>query len=69
MEGVLTAVEALVAGAANELAAIDQYTKLALDRHARSVGEKYGIEYAEAFHYIGPGEWLEEDILPRGMPL
>jgi len=55
--------------AADESAVIDKYTKAALERQARSLGEKYGLEYAEAFHYIGPGEWLEEDLLPPGMPL
>ena len=43
--------------------------KTALERQARSVGEKYGLQYAEAFHYIGPSPWLEEDILPPGIPL
>jgi len=54
---------------ANERAAIDTYTKAALERHAQSAGEEYGLEYAEAFHYIGPSPWLEEDIVPNGMPL
>ena len=40
------------------------------------IGQKYGLEYAEEFHYIGPGEntskvpyarierYLDENVLP-----
>lgn len=48
-------------------AALDDYVRTTLERRARAVGEKYGLQYAEAFHYIGPSQWQEQDILPPGM--
>lgn len=48
---------------ANETAAIDKYAKLTVERKARSVGEKYGLRYAEAFHYIGRDWFVEQDVL------
>ncbi len=48
---------------ANATAAIDAYARSAVERRARTIGEKYGLQYAESFHYIGPSEF-EEDILP-----
>ena len=39
---------------------------------SRELGKKYGVEYAEAFHYIGPGaarrsateEYIEKNVVP-----
>jgi hypothetical protein len=36
----------------------------------RELGKKYGVEYAEAFHYIGPGRSrVEEYIKQHAVPL
>jgi LmbE family N-acetylglucosaminyl deacetylase len=53
----------VAAFAGNETAAIDEFTKLTIERTARAVGERYGLEYAEAFHYIGPSWFVEQDVL------
>lgn len=38
--------------------------------HDRQLGQKYGVEFAEAFHYIGPPlSGLEESIRQRVIPL
>lgn len=55
--------------AGDEIAAINEFTKLSLERQAREVGEKYGLEYAEAFHYIGPSWFVEQDVLRHPAPL
>jgi hypothetical protein len=31
----------------------------------RELGRKYGVEYAEAFHYIGPGKSRVEDYIKQ----
>jgi hypothetical protein len=39
---------------------------------SRELGKKYGVEYAEAFHYIGPGtarrsateDYIEKNVVP-----
>ncbi|MGA2134931.1 MAG: PIG-L family deacetylase [Bryobacteraceae bacterium] len=45
-----------------EDAAIDEFSRLALDNRDRAVGRKYGMDYAEAFHYIGPDQSLEDYV-------
>ncbi|MGH9470195.1 MAG: PIG-L deacetylase family protein [Terriglobia bacterium] len=52
----------LPAFAGDETAAINEFTKLAVEHQGRAAGEKYGLEYAEAFHYIGPDTWMDEYI-------
>ena len=38
--------------------------------HNRELGQKYGVEYAEAFHYIGPpASSMEDSIRQRVVPL
>jgi LmbE family N-acetylglucosaminyl deacetylase len=38
--------------------------------HDRKLGQKYGVEYAEAFHYIGPGvERMEDYIRQHQVPI
>ena len=32
-------------------------------RGDRELGKKYGVEYAEAFHYIGPPKSGEEEYI------
>ena len=54
---------------ADESAAIDDFARSSVERRARTVGEKYGLQYAEAFHYIGPPSLFEEDPLPPSMRL
>jgi len=48
---------------ADETAAIDKYANLTVEREARAVGKKYGLRYAEAFHYIGRDWFVEKDVL------
>jgi LmbE family N-acetylglucosaminyl deacetylase len=46
------------------------YIKEFVLEHDRELGRKYGVEYAEAFHYIGPGtERVEEYIRQHAAPL
>jgi LmbE family N-acetylglucosaminyl deacetylase len=56
-----------LAGADN--AAIDEYTKLALETSDRATGRKYGLDYAEAFHYIGPDRAMDEYMARNAVPL
>lgn len=44
--------------AGEETAAINDFTKLTVEHQARMVGEKYGLQYGEAFHYIGRTDGL-----------
>lgn len=53
----------------NPAAAFDEFTKMAVERKAGAVGEKYGLQYAEAFHYIGRDWMVEQDVLPKQTPL
>lgn len=50
-----------------------QYIKEFLLDDEKELGRKYGLEYAEGFHYIGPGPGyaprLEEYIKERAIPL
>jgi hypothetical protein len=42
-----------------------EYTRqFALDRDAE-IGEKFGLIYGEAYHYIGPGTAKVEDYLRK----
>ena len=59
----------LPALAGDETVAINEFTKLTVDREARMVGEKYGLQYGEAFHYIGPDRSLDEYISRHAVPL
>ena len=47
------------------------YIKEFILTHDRELGRKYGVEYAEAFHYIGPEEPLrtEDYIRQHAVPL
>ncbi len=50
-------------------AAIDEFTRRVLETPNRAAGEKYGLEYAEAFHYIGPDRSMDEYISRHAVPL
>ncbi len=54
----------LPAFAGDDNAAIEEFTRLALELRDRAVGRKYGLDYAEEFHYIGPDKALD-DYLSR----
>src|SRR5207248_7076226 len=55
----------------DDLAADRNYIKQFILARRRTLGQKYGVEYAEAFHYIGPGprrsavdEYVEDNAVP-----
>ena len=50
-------------------AAIDEYTKAALEIKDRAAGSKFGCDYAEAFHYIGPDRSMDDYIAGHAEPL
>jgi LmbE family N-acetylglucosaminyl deacetylase len=50
-------------------AAIDEFTKMTVAIKDRATGQKYGLDYAEAFHYIGPDRSLDEYIARHAVPL
>jgi LmbE family N-acetylglucosaminyl deacetylase len=52
----------LPALAGDETAAIHEFTKVAVENRDRVVGAKYGLNYGEEFHYIGPDKSLDEYI-------
>lgn len=49
--------------------AIDEFTKAALETRDRAAGQKFGLDYAEAFHYIGPDRSMDEYITRHAVPL
>ncbi|MCU1274346.1 MAG: hypothetical protein JWO48_1777 [Bryobacterales bacterium] len=59
----------LPALSAADNAAIDEFTKVALETRDRAVGKKYGLEYAEAFHHIGPEQSMNDYISRHTVPL
>jgi LmbE family N-acetylglucosaminyl deacetylase len=50
-------------------AAIDEYTKVVLEARDRTPGRKFGLDYAEAFHYIGPDQSMDEYVARHAVPL
>jgi LmbE family N-acetylglucosaminyl deacetylase len=52
-----------------DTAAIDEFTKMAVETKDRAAGKKYGLDYAEEFHYIGPDHSLDEYIARHAVPL
>jgi len=59
----------LPALSAADNSAIDEFTKVALETSDRAVGKKYGLEYAEAFHHIGPEQPMNDYISRHTVPL
>jgi LmbE family N-acetylglucosaminyl deacetylase len=53
----------------DETAAIQEYTKVYLENRDRAIGRRYGLDYAEEFHYIGPHEALAAYIATNAVPL
>jgi len=53
----------------DESAAIHEFTKVALENRDRSTGQKYGLEHAEEFHYIGPDKSLAEYVSRNAVAL
>jgi LmbE family N-acetylglucosaminyl deacetylase len=50
-------------------AAADEFIKAAFVTRDRNVGAKYGLDYAEEFHYIGPDPSLDNYISRNAEPL
>jgi hypothetical protein len=54
----------------NDATADRNYIKEFLLARNRELGRKYGVEYAEAFHYVGPGtsraveEYIDKHVVP-----
>jgi len=48
--------------------AINEFTKATLEASDRATGRKFGLDYAEAFHYIGPNRSLDEYIALHAVP-
>jgi LmbE family N-acetylglucosaminyl deacetylase len=53
----------------DENTAIIEFTKLRVETHDRAIGRKYGLDYAEEFHYIGPDQAFAEYISRNAVPL
>ena len=53
----------------DESAAIHEFTKVALENRDRAIGQKYGLEHAEQFHYIGPDQAMAEYISRNAVAL
>lgn len=48
--------------------AINEFTKVALETKDRSTGQKFGLDYAEAFHYIGPDRSMDDYLARHSVP-
>lgn len=46
----------------DETAAIHEFTRVRVENWDRVVGRKYGMDYAEEFHYIGPDTSMDDYI-------
>lgn len=53
----------------DETAAIDELAKTAIENRDRALGQKYGLDYAEEFHYIGPDRSLDDYISRHAVQL
>ena len=49
--------------------AIKEFTKVALETKDRATGQKFGLDYAEAFHYIGPDRSMDDYLARHTVPL
>ena len=49
----------------DDITADRNYIREFVMRRSRELGQKYGLEYAEAFHYIGPGTNYRDDYLKK----
>jgi LmbE family N-acetylglucosaminyl deacetylase len=53
----------------DDASAAAEYIKAAFEARDHRTGAKYGLEYAEEFHYIGPDQSLNEYISKNAVPL
>jgi LmbE family N-acetylglucosaminyl deacetylase len=53
----------------DEGAAIQEFARAAFQERDAAVGRKYGLGYAEEFHYIGPDQSLDAYIEKNAVPL
>ncbi|MFN0107094.1 MAG: hypothetical protein ACKV2U_33980, partial [Bryobacteraceae bacterium] len=56
----------------DDVTADRNYIREFVMRRSRELGQKYGLEYAEAFHYIGPGagtNYRDDYIKKNAVPL
>ena len=49
--------------------AVNQFTKVALETRDGATGRRFELDYAEAFHYIGPDRSMDEYIARHAVPL
>lgn len=49
--------------------ALAEYAKAVFEARDAAIGRKYGLEYAEEFHYIGPDTSLDSYISRNAVPL
>lgn len=49
--------------------AINEFTRAALETSDRATGQRFGLDYAEAFHYIGPNRSMDDYIARHAVPL
>jgi hypothetical protein len=59
----------LPAFAGNEQSAADEFIKVSFVARDHTVGAKYGLAYAEEFHYIGPDRSLDDYISRNAVAL
>ena len=52
----------------SDRAAIEEYTKVALETSDRRTASRFGLDYAEAFHYIGPDRSMEAYVSAHAVP-
>jgi LmbE family N-acetylglucosaminyl deacetylase len=55
--------------AGDESAAITEFTKLSVESRDRATGARYSLDYAEAFHYIGPDRSIDGYVSRNAVPL
>jgi len=58
----------LPALAGDETAAIEEYTKLVIEKRDAAIGAKHGLRYAEEFHYIGPDHSFDDYVAAHAVP-
>jgi LmbE family N-acetylglucosaminyl deacetylase len=49
--------------------AIREFTKVALETSGSAIGHEFGLDYAEAFHYIGPDRSMDDYIARHAVSL
>ena len=47
---------------------IDEFTKVVLETSDRATGRRFGLDYAEAFHHVGPDRSMEDYIAGHAVP-